>query len=88
MEAGYRSLVMNDLNTLMQRIDAINAKPASTLTDVDVDDIIAYHRAYRTKKFGPKTSEAQSESLDDVRAKLLGSQAKPKPAQPRLVRRV
>ena len=38
---------MNDLDTLMSRIEDINAKPAIEITPADIDDLIKYHRYSR-----------------------------------------
>ncbi len=40
----------NDLDTLMSRIDEINAKSATELTPSDIDIIIAYHRNQRSRR--------------------------------------
>ena len=36
---------MNDLDTLMRRIEDINAKPAIEVTATDINDLIKYHRS-------------------------------------------
>jgi hypothetical protein len=41
---------MNDLNTLMSRIDEINRATPHDLTDSDIDTLIAYHRRNRARK--------------------------------------
>ena len=40
----------NDVNTLMNRIEEINAKPAPDITDDDLNLLIAYHRRNRARK--------------------------------------
>ena len=39
----------NAVNDLMTRVDEINAKSPTELTDVDLDVLIAYHRRARAK---------------------------------------
>lgn len=50
---------MNDIDTLMQRIEEINPKPAVDITATDIDDLIAYHRRNRARKAaGEKVTKA------------------------------
>ena len=56
---------INDINTLMQRVEEINAKSATTLTDSDIDDIIMYHRRNRARKAaGEKFERPATPKLD------------------------
>lgn len=41
---------MNDINTLMQRMEEINTKAVDELSADDIDTIIAYHRRQRQRK--------------------------------------
>lgn len=61
----------NDLDTLMRRIEDINAKPAIDLTSEDIDDIIKYHRYSRARKAkGEKPTKSQSVDISQVMMKL------------------
>ena len=75
---------MNDINTLMARVDEINSKNASDLTPSDIDTIIAYHRQQRARRAaGEKPVRVKA----DLSA-LLGMTTKPKSTTPVFTRRV
>lgn len=65
---------MNDIDTLMLRIDEINAKSPADLTAVDIDNLVSYHRQQRARKeSGIKRLRSAADTLDDVREALLRS---------------
>ena len=75
-------LAMNDLNSLMSRIDEINSKTPRELDDNDIDTLIAYHRRNRQRKAaGEKlvgTKSTAKSSGIDIMALMNLNVAKPK----------
>lgn len=70
---------MNDINTLMQRMDEINSKSAEALLPEDITTVIAYHRNQRSRRAaGEKMSKPKEKSTVNI-AEILG-QLNPKPA--------
>ena len=75
---------MNDIDTLMQRVDAINAKSASDLTADDITTIIAYHRQQRARR---AAGEKPIRPKVDLEA-ILGKIQPAKPKIPLITRRL
>lgn len=70
---------MNDINTLMQRMDEINSKSAEALIPTDITTVIAFHRDRRRRvAAGEKMSKPKEKSTVNI-AEILG-QLNPKPA--------
>ena len=67
----------NDINTLMSRIDAINAKSPRELTDADLDDLILYHRRNRARKAAGEKMDKPQRPTVDLAALLNLPTAKP-----------
>lgn len=67
---------MNDLDNLMARVDAINAKTADELTADDIDTIILYHRRNRARKAAGEKPNRPTVDLSSLVKEL----APPKPA--------
>jgi hypothetical protein len=78
---------MNDINTLMSRIDTINAKTPRDLTDSDIDTLIAFHRRNRARKAAGQKGETPTKSTIDISALLNLPIAKAAPAVPQITRR-
>jgi hypothetical protein len=75
---------MNDINTLMQRVDEINSKTPDQLTAGDIDTIIAYHRNQRARR---AAGEKPIRPKVDLEA-ILGKIAPPKPKTVLITRRL
>jgi hypothetical protein len=75
---------MNDINTLMARVDEINAKPASELAADDIDTIIAYHRNQRARRAAGEKPVRPHVDLEAI----LGKIAPAKPKVPIFTRRL
>lgn len=75
---------MNDINTLMQRVDEINSKSPSELTPSDIDTIIAYHRQQRARRAAGEKPIRQKVDLEAI----LGKMAPAKPKTPIFTRRL
>ena len=70
---------MNDVDTLMSRIETINRKEAIEISATDIDDIIAYQRRLRGRKAsGEKVAAPKSSVSKEEIAQLMGL-LKPKP---------
>lgn len=78
----------NSVNELMRRVDEINAKDPTELTDRELDVLIAYHRRNRAKKAaGIKPTRARNSGTAMPLAELLGNTTvtlTPSPAQAQL----
>lgn len=75
---------MNDLDTLMSRIDEINAKSADELSSDDIDTIIAYHRRQRQRKASGEKPTKPKVDLSGIMKSLKASGPQPEPIKRRI----
>jgi hypothetical protein len=59
---------MNDIDTLMERIQQINVKDPSDLGPKDIDDLVLFYRHRRTRK-ATLTQSHDTSALDDIMPK-------------------
>lgn len=75
---------MNDINTLMARIEEINAMPVPVGADA-IDELIALHRRRRGLASDGKGKRTTSKAADSIMASILdeikSTTPKPKPAE-------
>ena len=77
---------MNDLNTLMQRIDEINHKSPIELVPEDINDLIKYHRRARELKASGEKPKRKSSAGSAIDLDVLMSVTKPE--GPKITRRI
>lgn len=79
---------LNDLNTLMSRIDSINTKSPRELTDADLNDLILYHRRNRARKAAGEKLDKPQRPAVDLGALLNLPTTKPAATVPIITRRI
>jgi hypothetical protein len=75
---------MNDVDTLMQRIDTINAKTPDQLDADDIDTIIKFHRENRARR---NAGEKPIKKTVDISAIMGNLTKRAEPSTPTFKRR-